>query len=71
MAESPAGQQRVLSKLGVLYSLLLELPYFDPIRFHVIDPMYNSLFGTTKLMMQIWVKHGIRDSQSFATISQQ
>jgi hypothetical protein len=66
MAESPAGQQRVLSKLGVLYS-----PYFDPIRFHVIDPMYNSLFGTTKLMMQIWVKHGIRDSQSFATISQQ
>ena len=40
MAKSPAEQKRVLSKLGVRY---LDLPYFDPIRFHVIAPMHNLL----------------------------
>ena len=48
MAKSPAEQKRVLSKLGVRYSMLLDLPYFDPIRFHVIDPMNNLLLGTAK-----------------------
>ena len=68
MAKSPSEQQRVLSKLGVRYSLLLELPYFDPIRFHVIDPMHNLLLGTAKHMMRIWTKHGILDYHHFEII---
>ena len=68
MAQSPSEQQRVLSKLGVRYSLLLELPYFDPIRFHVIDPMHNLLLGTAKHMMRIWTKHGILDYHHFEII---
>ena len=52
-AKTPVEQQRLLSKDGVRYSLLLELPYFNPIRFHVIDPMHNLLLGTAKHMMQI------------------
>ena len=70
MAKSPAEQKRLPSKLGVHYSMLLELPYFDPIRFHVIDPMHNLLLGTAKHMMQVWTKLGILNHQSFATIEE-
>ena len=45
---------------GVKYSILTELPYFDPIRFTVIDPMHNLFLGTAKTMMKnIWLKRGI------------
>lgn len=40
MAKTPTEQKRVLSTFGVRYSSLLNLPYFDPIRFHVVDPMH-------------------------------
>lgn len=68
MVKSSAEKQRVLSKLGVRYFLLLELPYFDPICFHVIDPMHNLLLGTAKHVMQIWTKHSILDFKNFAII---
>ena len=33
---------------GVRYSLLLELPYFDPVKMCGVDPMHNLLLGTAK-----------------------
>ena len=42
------------SEYGLRYSLLLELPMFDPIRFGVIDPMHNLLLGTSKYMFTLW-----------------
>ena len=41
---------------GLRYSLLLELPHFDPIQFGIIDPMYNMLYGTPKHMFSLWVE---------------
>ena len=55
MARSPAEQKTVLSKFGVQYLLLLELPYFDPIRSHVIDPMHNLLLRMAKHMMNFQI----------------
>ena len=37
------------SKYGVRYSILVALPYFDPIRFTVVDPMHNLYLGTGTL----------------------
>ena len=34
------------SELGCRYSILLELPYFDPIRMTIIDPMRNLFLGS-------------------------
>ena len=35
---------------------LMLLPYFDCVRFHIIDPMHNLFTGTTKhLMKNIWL----------------
>ena len=36
------------SKYGVRYSVLLSLPYFDPVEFTVIDIMHNMYLGTGK-----------------------
>ena len=33
---------------GCRYSVLLDLPYFDPVRMTIIDPMHNLYLGTAK-----------------------
>ena len=43
-------------KNGTRYTELLSLPYFDCVRFHVIDPMHNLFTGTAKhVMKNIWL----------------
>ena len=48
--------QHAESKYGVRYSVLLALPYFDPIKFTVIDPMHNLFLGTGKHVFKVWVE---------------
>lgn len=43
------------SSYGSRYSELLRLPYFDCVRFTVVDPMHNLFLGTAKHMMEIWL----------------
>ena len=46
----------VEQKYGTRYSELMLLPYFDCVRFHIIDPMYNLFTGTAKhVMKNIWL----------------
>ncbi len=40
------------SKYGIRYSELLRLPYFDCIRYTIIDPMHNLFLGTAKHVME-------------------
>ena len=39
-------------ELGCRYSVLLDLPYFDPVRMSIIDPMHNLYLGTAKYMLK-------------------
>jgi len=41
---------------GVRYSVLLDLPYFDPVTFTVIDPMHNLYLGTAKHVFKLWIE---------------
>ncbi len=41
---------------GIRFSLLLDMPYFNPIRMTIVDPMHNLLLGTAKRMMTIWTE---------------
>ena len=43
-----AKQKEIEREHGLRYSVLLELPYFDVVRYSVIDPMHNLLLGTAK-----------------------
>ena len=55
---SKVDQRKLQAQYGVKYWVLLELPYFDPTRMVVIDPMHNLLLGTAKHMMSVWTKTG-------------
>lgn len=59
LANAKSKQQEVIKKYGIRYSVLLQLPYFDVVRFHVVDAIHNLLLGTAKNMMWIWCENGI------------
>ena len=58
-ARTKAAQVKAVSDNGVRYCVLSKLPYFDPIRFHVIDPMHNLLLGTAKHIVATWIEKKI------------
>ena len=58
------------SKIGSRYSVLLDLPYFDPVRMHVIDVMHNMFLGTMKHMVKIWIRDGVLLSSHFEKIQE-
>ena len=57
--QTRSDQVDVERQHGCRYSVLLRLPYFDPIRICVIHPMHNMLLGTTCHMMTIWKEFNI------------
>ena len=60
MNSSTKAQRKLIEKsYGIRYSVLNELPYFDPIRFTVVDPMHNLFLGTAKRCMENWTRNNI------------
>ncbi|XP_066924647.1 uncharacterized protein [Clytia hemisphaerica] len=59
------------SKHGVRYSELFRLPYFDPIKMHVVDPMHNLFLGIAHHVFDTWVETGtIQSKIHFEQINQ-
>ena len=57
--KTPTALHDAESKLGLRYSILLSLPYFNPVRFTAIDPMHNLFLGTGKHAFEVWVDSGV------------
>ncbi|OCH84866.1 hypothetical protein OBBRIDRAFT_698606, partial [Obba rivulosa] len=54
-AQSFAKQETIFKETGIRWSELLRLPYWDPIRFTVIDSMHNLYLGLLKThCREIW-----------------
>ena len=49
---SATDQAKMESAYGTRFSELMTLPYFDRVRFHIIDPMHNLFQGTAKHIMK-------------------
>lgn len=47
-AETKQKAQEISKSTGVKYSELVRLPYFDPVRMVVVDPMHSFLLGLVK-----------------------
>ena len=57
------------SKYGCRYSVLLDLPYFDPVTMTIIDPMHNLYLGSAKRLVSIWLDKGlIKDASTIQDI---
>ena len=50
------------------YSVLMELPYFDPCSFVAVDTMHNLYLGTGKHVFTTWVETGTLTSQDLLII---
>ena len=62
-AVTKSYQKSIEKNYGLRYSVLIELPYFNPIRHTVIDPMHNQFLGTAKYCMEFWTKNNILSKQ--------
>ena len=58
-AKTPTDAQTFASSSGARYSVLFQLPYYDAIRFALIDPMHNLLLGSAKHVLKTWIEMGI------------
>ena len=68
-SKSVSEKSKLESEHGCRYSALLELPYFDPVRMLLIDPMHNLFLGTAKRMTQkIWLERQLITSRDLNTI---
>jgi hypothetical protein len=54
-----AAQKHIERQYGLRYSALIELPYFNPIRYTAVDPMHNLFLGTAKHCMEVWINTGV------------
>jgi len=68
VAEDSQSQKGIEKEFGSRYSILLELPYWDPIRLAVVDLMHNLFLGTAKRVMKIWVEKDCITKQQFKKI---
>ena len=68
MAPTKTDHEKRATQYGCYYSALLELPYFDAVRFTVIDPMHNLFLGTSKTMFQLWMSKDILNKKKLKTL---
>ena len=61
-------RQEIEHNYGVRFTELLRLPYFDSIRFAIVDPMHNVLLGSAKHVMMLWKENKIVTEAHFANI---
>lgn len=67
-AKNKTQREKLESKHGCRYSVLLELPYFDPVRMLVVDPMHNLFLGTAKHMIRLWIDNNVLTKEKFEHI---
>lgn len=60
---TPTKRAEKESLYGTRYTALMLLPYFNCVRFHIVDPMHNLFLGTARHMVKnLWIKQGNEES---------
>ncbi|EDO31068.1 predicted protein [Nematostella vectensis] len=57
--------QQVVRDTGARYSALYQLPYYDAVRFLVIDPMHCLFLGIAKHCLTLWKQEGLLSDKDF------
>ena len=70
VAKTKAARKLIEQNHGARYSVFFELPYYDSIRFPVIDVMHNLFLGTAKNIMTLWKDRGILNKDNFSIIQE-
>lgn len=67
-ANTLSRRREIEQKYGIRFTELLRLPYFDTVRFVVVDPMHNVLLGSAKLLVTLWKDTGVLSAANFDSI---
>lgn len=68
MANSIIERKKITNESGIKYSQLLNLPNFDVVRCHIVDPMHNIFLGLAKHVIQTWKDIGILKVSHFVKL---
>ena len=64
-----ATERRTIERsYGCKYSVLHELPAFDVVCFHIVDPMHNLFLGLSKYTTKLWREVGALNSRDYEVI---
>ena len=58
------------SEYGTRYSCLVRLPYYDSVRYAIIDPMHNLFLGSAKRMISVWKDEKFLNDDTLALIQE-
>ena len=71
VANTPSQRNDLELKHGSRFTELMNLPYYDCIRFAIIDPMHNLFLGTPKrILQQQWIENGLISKKNLERIQQ-
>ena len=71
VANTPSQRNDLELKHGSRFTELMNLPYYDCIRFAIIDPMHNLFLGTPKrILQQQWIEKGLISKKNLERIQQ-
>ena len=63
-AKTAMERKDLEKKHGIRYTVLVTLPYYDAVRFCMVDPMHNLLLGSAKTFVTLW-KNQLSESYDF------
>ena len=69
-AKSMSDRNKIFRDSGVRFSELLNIPHFDVVRCHVIDPMHNIFLGLAKHTIRTWKEKEILTVQRFSQLQE-
>lgn len=69
-AANQTKQERLATKYGVYYSSLLQLEYFNAVKFTANDPMHNLFLGTVKHVFKLWIKTNLMTKRNLKVLEE-
>ena len=69
-AETHSSRKKIAKSYGAKYSVLMELPAFEVVRCHVIDPMHAVFLGLAKHTTKTWKDIGIIGAKVYPAIQE-
>ena len=69
-ASTATAQKEILCSYETKYTVLSELPSFDVVKYHVIDPMHNIFLGIAKHTTKVWKEVGLLSVRDFVIIQE-
>ena len=67
-ATTKSAMRKAESAVGLRYTCLLDLIYFDPVHFTIVDVMHNLFLGTGKHIFKLWLSLELLSKLDLANI---